>query len=187
MKTRTIGLAACALLLSACTSAGVRYGMVERDGDWYSPAADGRGDYYTSMFDERVRDWPWDMRVGIAPFSGYCPVRYRYCTSMFADPFYGPWWTSWYYSPFHGPYYDPFWYQPWVYYPPKPRRLHADFDGPPPVGPGFHGGHGPGQPATAPAARPRPRPWQERRAPRSGSLGGSGHPKPSLPVLGDGH
>src|SRR5215213_7268883 len=99
MESKTIRmLAACVLLLSACTSTGARYGMVQRDGGWYSPAVDGRGDYYASQLDYyEARDWPWDLQLGITPFSGYCPARFRYCTSLYADPFYSPLWMSYFY------------------------------------------------------------------------------------------
>jgi len=113
-------IAASALLLSACASNGMRDGMVYRDGSWYSPASEGHGDYYTGVRHEHDEfyDWPWAWSVGYVPYGGYCPVRYRYCTSFWAD--------SWYW-----PGYSPWGYQPWVVYQPRPRhRHHPDPDTP---------------------------------------------------------
>ena len=89
---RIFFIAAAALLLSACTSTQTRDGMVYRDGSWYAPAEAGRGDYYTGASHEHdgYYDWPWAWSVGFVPYGGYCPVMYRYCTSFWADPFYGP-------------------------------------------------------------------------------------------------
>ena len=88
--TRSMLLAS-VLLLSACAGTSTRDGLVYRDGSWYSPAADGRGDYYTGS-DHRHRhhayDWPWAWSVGFVPYGGYCPAMYRYCTSFWAEPWY---------------------------------------------------------------------------------------------------
>jgi hypothetical protein len=108
---------ACALLLSACASTGTRDGMVLRDGSWYSPGGDGRGDYYTAApRRDPAYDWPWDYSVGLVPFGGYCPVRYRYCVSAWDSP-------VWYYGPYYG---DPYWYPAWVYLYRSPRHPHHD-------------------------------------------------------------
>jgi len=108
---RMLLLAASALLLSACASSGMRDGMVYRDGSWYAPASEGRGDYYTGVRHDHdaYYDWPWAWSVGYVPYGGYCPVRYRYCTSFWADAYYGPGFYPW-------------GYQPWVYYQPRPRH-----------------------------------------------------------------
>ena len=161
MNTKPILLAAAsALLLSACASSGMRAGM------GYSPAAQGRGDYYTGAPDYRgATDWPWDFRVGLVSWGGYCPVRYRYCTTLWADPFYSGAWYGYFYSPF----YDPFWNQPWLYFhrSPQPR-----YDAVPtlPIA-----GRAPVR-TPPPAERPRPQAWEERPAPRTG--GGFGTPRP---------
>jgi hypothetical protein len=146
MKTRKLW-AVGALLLSACASdGGMHEGMVQRDGSWYSPAAEGRGDYYTAT--ERAPaawDPAWGVGFGVVPFGGYCPVRYRYCGS--------PWWG-------YDPFYNPYWYQPWIYQRPPPRhrpehRSYADV-----VGQAQ-------EPVARPPAReraepPRPHSWEER-------------------------
>jgi hypothetical protein len=81
--------------------------MVYRDGSWYAPGVDGGGDYYTGV--ERSHsgayDWPWAWSVGFTPYGGYCPPQYRYCTSFWADPWYGygfyrPYVLAW--QPWHG-------------------------------------------------------------------------------------
>src|SRR5688572_28814652 len=124
MKKTTL-LAACVLLLSACASTGTRDGLVYRDGSWYSPAGDGRGDYYTSSRDTDAWDHPYHFGIGITRYGGYCPVRYRYCSSFWADPFFNP-----YFGAYYDPFYNPYWYQPWIYYRPHPhphpRRRPAD-------------------------------------------------------------
>jgi len=87
----TMLVAVAALLLGACASTGTHPGMVWRDGSWYAPASEGRGDYYTGneARPDRAYDWPWGWSVGFVPFGGYCPVQYRYCTSFWADSWYG--------------------------------------------------------------------------------------------------
>ena len=159
MNTK-IFLAAGVLLLSACasTSTSMRDGLVHRDGSWYSPAADGRGDYYTDLRYGEAWDHPYNFSVGVVPYGGYCPVRYRYCTSFWADPFFGP--RFGYYDPF----YNPYWYRPWVYYRPVQRhhrrRPHTN------PGPGINTGSGTtGVTVVDPrerTERPRPQPWEER-------------------------
>jgi hypothetical protein len=102
---RILQLAAGALLLSGCASTSTHEGMVYRDGSWYAPATDGRGDYYTASprpYYGSAYDYPFDFSVGLVPFGGYCSVAYRWCA-------YGPY------------YYDLYWYQPWVYYQ-RPRH-----------------------------------------------------------------
>jgi hypothetical protein len=93
-----------ALLLGGCASSGARDGLVYRDGSWYAPASEGRGDYYTGVErrHDMAYDWPWAWSVGFVPYGGYCPVMYRYCTSFWAgDPFYSgpgyyyPYWYAW--------------------------------------------------------------------------------------------
>ena len=149
-KTRL--LLACALLLSACASTGTRDGMVLRDGSWYSPGGEGRGDYYTaSPRRDPAYDWPWDYSVGLVPFGGYCPVRYRYCVPAWDSPI-------WYYGPYYG---DPYGYPAWVYLYRSPRHPH-------------HDAHAEAiavrpearvEPVIVPAAeRPQPRAWDERPA-----------------------
>jgi hypothetical protein len=88
-KTGIVAMAA--LLLGACASTGTHQGMVYRDGSWYAPASEGRGDYYTGNEPrhDMAYDWPWAWSVGFVPFGGYCPVQYRYCTSFWADSWYG--------------------------------------------------------------------------------------------------
>lgn len=155
MKTISNWLAATgALLLSACASTGMH-------ADNYSPAANGRGDYYTGAASYgRAYDWPWDFHVGVVPWGGYCPVRYRYCTSLWSDPFYMQAWYGYFYSPF----YDPFWYQPWlVVYRPPPPRLPPDAM-PIPLA-------GRSRVLPPPSERPGPRAWEERPLPRAGALG----------------
>jgi hypothetical protein len=82
---------AMALLLGGCASSGMHQGMVYRDGSWYAPGVDGGGDYYTGVEPRHsgAYDWPWAWSVGFTPYGGYCPVQYRYCTSFWADPWYG--------------------------------------------------------------------------------------------------
>src|SRR5688572_10394571 len=156
-------LAAGVLLLSACASTSTRDGLVYRDGSWYSPAADGRGDYYTGRYRD-AWDHPYDFSIGVVPYGGYCPVRYRYCTSFWRDPFFGP--RFGHYDPFYNRYYDPFynpyWYRPWVYYRPVPRHHHRRR---PPVHPGPGANIGPATPrpiVVEPRERPQPRAWEER-------------------------
>jgi hypothetical protein len=103
---RIAWMAMAALLLGACASSGTHQGMVYRDGSWYAPGVDGGGDYYTGVAHPppAAYDWPWAWSVGFTPYGGYCPVRYRYCTSW-ADPwydygFYRPYGISW--QPWHG-------------------------------------------------------------------------------------
>lgn len=143
-------LATTCLLLSACASTSTRDGLVHRDGSWYSPADAGRGDYYTGARHDAAWDHPTDFGIGLVPFGGYCPVRYRYCTSFWADPFY-----------------DPFWYYSWIYYRPAPR-------------PHWHPHPDPRRRLAAtdptdareditrrePSERPQPRAWEERPAGR---------------------
>ena len=135
-------LLAATLLLSACAGTTTRDGLVYRDGSWYSPATEGRGDYYTGTRHRHYDawDWPWAWSVGFVPYGGYCPAMYRYCTSFWADPWYG------YYSGYYA-------YQPR----PVPRR-------PPPFGQGPVAG-GPDEGGTpSPGTRPdRPRPGREGR------------------------
>jgi hypothetical protein len=105
---RNLLLATTALLLSGCATTATREGMVYRDGSWYAPASDGRGDYYTSSPRREYGyghafDYRYDFSIGIVPYGGYCPVQYRWCTSYWG-------------------YYEPYWYQPWVYYQNPPRR-----------------------------------------------------------------
>lgn len=141
-------LAGC-LLLSACAGTTTRDGLVYRDGSWYSPASDGRGDYYTGARRDDAWDHPYDFSIGLVPLGGYCPVRYRYCTSFWADPYYDPYWVySWFY-------YRP---TPWPHQ--HPHRTQAEADRREPV------------PEVVEVSRrnsserPRPRPWEERPAGR---------------------
>ena len=182
MIKKTILLAACALLASACASTGMRAGMVERDGSWYSPAHDGYGDYYTDFEADYARDWPWDFRVGLVSRGGYCPARYRYCTSLW-DPFFGAAWHYGYYSPYYDPFYDPYWYQPWLYYAPLPHDHVADSGPPPAAGPVRPRPRVTGADTPARPPRAQPRPWQERPQPRRA---GSPRPRPLPGLLGDG-
>ena len=114
---RMLLIATSALLLSACASTSTRDGMVYRDGSWYSPAGDGHGDYYTgaSHDHDHYYDVPWAWSVGFVPYSGYCPAMYRYCTSFWADPFYGPG-------------YYPWGYQSWIYQPTRHTRRNRHPD-----------------------------------------------------------
>ena len=152
-------MALAAVLAVGCTSTGSRDGMVYRDGSWYSPAGDGRGDYYTgSPRYEEGWDYGTGFGVGIVPFGGYCPVRYRYCTSFWPDPFY------------YGPIYDPF-YDPLIVYYRAPRPHRA----PPPRHPLT--GVEPGEDSPLPPPprdalpSPQPRPWDERAQPRRSGAG----------------
>jgi hypothetical protein len=104
---RIMWVAMTALLLGACATGGTHQGMVYRDGSWYAPGVDGGGDYYTGVdhSHDGVYDWPWAWSVGFTPYSGYCPARYRYCTSFWADSWYGygfyrPYALAW--QPQHG-------------------------------------------------------------------------------------
>ena len=139
---KRIILAGAALLLSACAGTGTRDGMVYRDGSWYSPADAGRGDYYTgaSHAHDTYYDWPWAWSVGFVPYGGYCPVMYRYCTSFWADPFYGPVGA-------------PYAYQPWpIRRPHRPVRQREDVDWPV-----ADGDDSPASPVRDPGARRGPR------------------------------
>ena len=99
---RITWVAMAALLLGACASSGTHPGMVYRDGSWYAPGVDGGGDYYTGVEPSRAGayDWPWAWSVGFTPYGGYCPPQYRYCTSFWADPWYG----YGFYRPYYGGY-----------------------------------------------------------------------------------
>ncbi len=169
---KTILLAASVLLLSACASTGTRDGLVYRDGSWYAPAADGRGDYYTGSPYGEAWDHPYNFSVGMVPFGGYCPVRYRYCTSFWSDPFFGP-----RYGAYYDPFYNPYWYQPRVYYRSAPRHRPrapvADFR------PGDYGTHTPAR--REPTERPQPRSWEEERPPTSSDE----RPRRRVPVSAD--
>ena len=149
-------LATTCLLLSACASTSTRDGLVHRDGSWYSPADAGRGDYYTGARHDAAWDHPTDFGIGLVPFGGYCPVRYRYCTSFWADPFY-----------------DPFWYYSWIYYRPAPRpHWH-----PHPDPRRRAGGHGPDG---------RPRGHHAARAERAAAAAGLGRAAGRASIIGPG-
>ena len=92
-------LLASVLWLSACAGTNTRDGLVYRDGSWYSPAREGHGDYYTGRGRHAADfyDVPWAWSVGFVPFGGYCPIAYRYCTSFWADPWFGAAWYPGYY------------------------------------------------------------------------------------------
>ena len=146
---RILLVAATTLLLGACASNGMRDGLVYRDGSWYSPGADGRGDYYTGVehHHDMAYDWPWAWSVGFVPYGGYCPAMYRYCTAFWADPWYG--WGLYY------PY-------PLAWQPGHRHRHHADEA--PPVA------------ESEPVERMRRDP-AERRAPRERSGGPAPGPR----------
>ena len=156
-------LLAAILLLSACAGTSTRDGLVYRDGSWYSPAAAGRGDYYTGSehnHDHHHFYAPWAWSVGFVPYGGYCPVMYRYCTSFWADPWYG--YQVGYYA------------YPYAYVPrPHPRRHHRaslmERDA-------FGGDASEAAPPSAPTAGARPRReggWAGRR----GEGGGRDRPR----------
>jgi len=95
-------LLAATLALAACAGTSTKDGLVYRDGSWYSPAAGGHGDYYTGRerhyYGGYYYPWAWD--VGFASYGGYCPIEYRYCTSFWADPWFGAMVYPGYYRPF---------------------------------------------------------------------------------------
>ena len=169
-------LLASVLLLSACAGTTTRDGLVYRDGSWYSPAADGRGDYYTGSsptHHHHAYDWPWAWSVGFVPYGGYCPAMYRYCTSFWAEPWYS----------YHAGYY-PYGYA-WVPRP-GPRRHHrASLMDRDPFSADV--ATTPSSNSNAPAERTRPRReggWEGRRAegggrerPRRRAAAGGGSPE----------
>ena len=169
MKTNTRFLLLGTLLLSACATSTTHDGLVYREGSWYSPASEGRGDYYTdSAYQHEAYDSPWSFSVGIVPFGGYCPVRYRYCVQAWDSPY----WAYGYYG-------DPYWYSPWIYvYRPSPRPRPPLANNDPPR-------HRP--PEIAPSTEPaRPRAWEERPRPRRPSSESRPRPRVRDVFSGDG-
>lgn len=132
----TLAMAGCMMQPSAYR--GDRY----EDGSYYSAGDGDGGDYY---YAPRPREdfYPPPGFYGLG-YSGYCPVRYRYCPTWFG--FGGGWAlrSGWVYEPFYDPWYRPF-----------PRRHEHR--------------RPPTRPATPPPAAPgpwsRPGPGRQQRAP----------------------
>jgi hypothetical protein len=154
--------------LGACATTS-DYGLSYQDGSYYSPAAEGQGDYYIGADYQRsyyVYD-DYDLFFGSSfggwydsPFysyGGYCSVRYRYCPRWAWGSGFGAPYAETGFQIYFGSPWDPYWGQ--NYYPRRPYRSTQ----PPPNGqttlfdPDGH----PLAPRTDPR-RTRPRPQPER-------------------------
>ena len=101
-QSHVLALIALTLGLSGCASTSGGYaenGTVYRDGSYYSPAGDGRGDYYyapePSRFDDGYGVYgfgfdPFFGAIGLSGFDGYCSVQYRNCAAYDFGSFYQP-------------------------------------------------------------------------------------------------
>ncbi len=105
--------------LGACASSP-DYGMRYQDGSYYSPAAEGRGDYYVGAETRRSYYYSddYDLFFGSgygwydSPFysyGGYCSVRYRYCPRWAWGGGYGAPYGETGFQIYFGSPWDPYW------------------------------------------------------------------------------
>lgn len=154
MKIRQVLLLSVATLaMAGCVMQPAAYREDRyEDGSYYSAGDGDGGDYYYAA-QPREDFYPPPGFYGLG-YSGYCPVRYRYCPTWFG--FGGAWvpGPGWRYDPFFEPYYDP-WYRP---YPRRhEHRRPPTRPMPPPVAQGPWSRPGPGrqQRSSDEPARPR--------------------------------
>ena len=163
---------ACGLGACATTS---DYGLSYQDGGYYSPAAEGQGDYYVGADYQRsyyVYD-DYDLFFGSrfggwydSPFysyGGYCSARYRYCPRWAWGGGFGAPYAETGFQIYFGSPWDPYWGRD--YYPRRPYRGPR----PPPTGADTSNGKDDGadgqpMPRQTDTRRPRPRPQPERIA-----------------------
>lgn len=168
--------------LGACASSP-DYGLRYQDGSYYSPAGEGRGDYYVGVEPQRSYylyddfDLFFDGGYGWygSPFyshGGYCSVRYRYCPRWAWGSGYGSPYGETGFQLYFGSPRDPYWGRD--YYPPPPYRHGRR---PPPPQSGLGGTQPPQWPNTQDPQDPTKEPRGKRPRPSWGDDGdGDGYP-----------